>query len=283
MSTPLLTLTGISKTYDGASKPVLKDVNLTINAGERIGILGRSGSGKSTLLNILATLDSATSGDYKFLDHRIDWNSMGRSSLLSRLKTASRTTRIRQRMGFVFQNPFMLRNFTVRQNIVSGVQWRDGRCEDTGDRVEELTQQLGIADHLDKMTDKLSGGERQRVAIARALISRPDIVFADEPTGSLDEHSSRSVVDLFFEVLGELEGGEPETRKLMSVVVVTHQPRLIYEHCDRFLVVADGGLAAYARGDGAGLPVLRSEDLDYFAEYGQFPTLSDLKSETEEP
>ncbi len=210
---------GLVKTYGTGETAVkaLRDVSVEIAAGRFTAIMGPSGSGKSTLMHCLAGLDSVTAGQVMLGD-----------TLLSSLTDEGRTLLRRDRIGFVFQSLNLLPAFTARQNILlpmdlAGLQpdraWLD-----------QLTETLGLRDRLEHRPSELSGGQQQRVAIARALLPRPEVVFADEPTGNLDTRAGQQV--LAFLQRAVREHGQ-------TVVMVTHDP-IAAAWADRVIVLADG-------------------------------------------
>lgn len=208
----MVELVNVTKTYgdpgDPGSVSVLKGITLNIEQGRSIVFVGPSGCGKSTLLNIIGGLDHATSGQVLF-DGR-DLAGLNDRDL----------ARIRSReIGFVFQLHHLLPQCTVLENVlVPTLAGRDGASRGTArERAEALLARVGLADRILHRPGELSGGQRQRVAVARALINRPKLLLADEPTGSLDEESSRSIAEL----LAELNRDEGVT-----LVVVTHSREL---------------------------------------------------------
>lgn len=224
----LIELDDVHKTYPGPP-PVLalRGVDLRVSAGERLAVVGCSGAGKSTLLNILGLLDSPTSGRYR-LDGQ-DTTPL----------TSSRRDRLRARtLGFVFQEHHVLSQRTVAQNIdlalaAAAVPWTE-RAE----RVATVIDRVGLAVQSSSTTRLLSGGEKQRLAVARAIATRPRLLLADEPTGSLDEQNARNVLRLF----------DDQAASGVGVVVITHSTR-VARWADRVLEVADGRLHAPARAD----------------------------------
>lgn len=202
---------------------LVKDVTLTIAEKEFVAITGPSGSGKSSLLYLLGLLDQPTTGKIKI---------GGRAAEPMNERERARTRL--SMLGFVFQFHFLLPEFTARENVEIPMRklGRLTRSEMRG-RADELLSSLGLGDHLDKRPDQLSGGQRQRVAVARSLANDPPLIFADEPTGSLDSKSSEQV----FAILQKLvhERGK-------SVVAVTHDLEMA-ERMDRRIHIVDGKIA----------------------------------------
>jgi putative ABC transport system ATP-binding protein len=223
----IIELKSIVKTYDmGGAEQVLalRGVSVNIGKNEYVAIMGPSGSGKSTLMHCLAGLDTATAGQV-FLG----------STELTTLSDTELTVLRRQRVGFVFQSFNLLPMFTARQNItlpleLTGVRRLDGPQQGWFD---VLVATLGLADRLEHRPGELSGGQQQRVAIARALIGRPDVVFADEPTGNLDSRSGGEVLAFLRRSVRELG---------QTIVLVTHDP-VAASYADRVVLLADGRLA----------------------------------------
>ena len=198
----------IVKTYHDGDRElkVLRGIDLEVEAGEILAISGSSGAGKSTLLHIMGTLDRPTSGEVLFQGRA--WTEMGRKEI-SRVRNKS--------IGFVFQFYHLLPEFTALENVMMpglGVGLRRSACTE---RAQELLEKVGLSERLRHKPGQLSGGEQQRVAIARALFNRPTIVFADEPTGNLDEKTGQGVCDLLWDLNRDGE---------MTLVVVTHDTDL---------------------------------------------------------
>ena len=214
----LLTATKLNKTVHvgDQSLSIIKDVNIHVNAGEFVVIMGKSGSGKSTLLGLLAALDYPDSGDVKLA-----------GQALSRLNEDDLAV-IRQRdMGFVFQSFYLLPTLTVAENIAFPLDI--ARRPDAA-RVDELIEAVDLGHRRHSLPNQLSGGEQQRTAVARALVSRPKIVFADEPTGNLDEQNANQVMQLLLD-LRQKTGS--------ALVVVTHDSALA-DMADRVITMHDG-------------------------------------------
>jgi lipoprotein-releasing system ATP-binding protein len=213
----MLTAKNIFKKY-GALE-VLKGVDVTINKGEIVSIVGSSGAGKSTLLHILGTLDKADKGEIFLENTRID-------SLKDKTLAKFRNEHI----GFVFQFHHLLPEFNALENVcIPG--WIAGKKKkQVSERAEHLLEILHLKDRLENKPQQLSGGEQQRVAIARALINNPKIVFADEPTGNLDSKNAKELHDLFIQLRGQFN---------QTFLIVTHNEELA-EVSDRTIHMKDG-------------------------------------------
>ena len=213
----MLTAKGIFKKYENLT--VLKGVDININKGEIVSIVGSSGAGKSTLLHILGTLDTADSG-------QIILNGQHLEQLKGSRLSAFRNKHI----GFVFQFHHLLPEFTALENVcIPG--WIAGeKKKDVILKATELLKTLGLQDRLENKPQQLSGGEQQRVAVARALINSPSIVMADEPTGNLDSENARELHDLFIDLRNKFE---------QTFLIVTHNEELS-KMGDRILHMKDG-------------------------------------------
>jgi lipoprotein-releasing system ATP-binding protein len=198
---------------------VLKGVDVTIGKGEIVSIVGPSGSGKSTLLHILGTLDEPTKGTIALADRKIH-------ELKGRVLAAFRNRHI----GFVFQFHHLLPEFSALENVcIPG--WIAGRRKkEVEQQATELLHTLGVGHRMANKPNAMSGGEQQRVAVARALINKPDIVFADEPTGNLDSANARELHQLFFELRQKFQ---------QTFLIVTHNEELA-QMSDRLLHMKDG-------------------------------------------
>lgn len=208
----------ITKNYDGLQ--VLKGVDLEVTQGEIVAIVGSSGAGKSTLLHILGTLDEPSSG-------KVSLHGSSVSDLKGKALSAFRNRHI----GFVFQFHHLLAEFTVLENVcIPGLIWGAESKKDLRRRAKELLDTLNLSARLEHKPSQLSGGEQQRVAVARALINRPDIVFADEPTGNLDSVNARELHQLFYQLRDQFH---------QTFVIVTHNEDLA-ALSDRQLLMKDG-------------------------------------------
>lgn len=213
----MLQATGIRKKYGDLA--VLKGVDIEVKAGEVVSIVGSSGAGKSTLLHIAGTLDNADSGS-------VFINNVNVSNLRGNSLSAFRNKHI----GFIFQFHHLLPEFTALENVcIPG--WIAGNNKSKVEaHAKELLQLLNLGARMDNKPNQLSGGEQQRVAVARALINKPDIVFADEPTGNLDSAHARELHQLFFTLRSQLN---------QTFLIVTHNEELA-DLSDRKLVMKDG-------------------------------------------
>jgi putative ABC transport system ATP-binding protein len=218
VTAPLITISAVRKTYD-AGRPALDGLNLEIQAGEALAVLGRSGSGKSSLLNMIAGLDRPTEGSVVVDGLRIDQMS---EAELARYR--------RDRVGMVFQFFNLLDDLTVDDNVLLPAQLAGMAGEEARRRAAELLEQLGIARHAKAFPGRLSGGERQRVAVARALMNRPPLLLADEPTGALDSASAADVRELLTAL----------NRNGQTILLVTHDVALAKACATRTIELLDG-------------------------------------------
>lgn len=203
MAYPVLELIDVDRTYPG-TPPVhaLRDVNLTLQHGDYLAIIGPSGSGKSTLLNILGLLDRPTAGRY-----RLDGFETTESSAADRAMLRA------SRLGFVFQSFHLLNHRSALENVMFGGLYRGVPKKIRRRRALAALERVGLSHRINFMPDLLSGGERQRVAVARALAAEPAILLCDEPTGNLDTATTASVLDLFDELV----------RDGLTMCVITHE------------------------------------------------------------
>jgi lipoprotein-releasing system ATP-binding protein len=207
----------IHKTF--GSLEILKGVDLEINQGEIVSIVGSSGAGKTTLLTILGTLDRATSGE-------VIINNESVFKLNEKKLAAFRN----QHIGFVFQFHQLLPEFTALENVCIPAMIAKRSIKDSEKRATELLELFNLKDRVHHKPSELSGGEQQRVAVARALINNPKVIFADEPSGNLDSVNARELHNLFFKLRNEFK---------QTFVIVTHNAELA-EMADRTLVMRDG-------------------------------------------
>jgi len=211
----------VTKVYGHGENEVraLRGVDLTVEPGELIAVMGSSGSGKSTLMNILGCLDVPTSGRYLLDGIRVD--GMGKNQLAD-LRN--------QKLGFVFQGFNLLSRTSALENVELPLLYdRAGRWKDTRAMAAEALARVGLGKRLDHHPSELSGGQQQRVAIARALVTRPTLLLADEPTGNLDSRTTREVMALFQEL----------NEQGITIVLVTHEPDIAV-YTKRIVEVRDG-------------------------------------------
>ncbi|RFM34208.1 ABC transporter ATP-binding protein [Chitinophaga silvisoli] len=213
----MLTARNLTKNY--SNLPVLKGVDVTVNKGEIVTIVGSSGAGKSTLLHILGTLDTPTSGEVWLNDVN-----------LTALKGNALADFRNRHMGFIFQFHHLLPEFTAIENVCVPGFIAGHNKNEVKKRAVFLLETLGLGHRVDHKPNELSGGEQQRVAVARALINNPDIVMADEPTGNLDSHNARELHQLFFQLRDQFQ---------QTFIIVTHNEELA-PLSDRQLVMKDG-------------------------------------------
>lgn len=196
---------------------LLKPINLSVNEGETLAIVGSSGSGKTTLLSLLAGLDLPTSGEVYLKSHA-----------LHQFSEEERSQVRAEHVGFIFQQFLLVNSLTALENIMLPAELANH--DDAHERGLALLEQVGLAERADHFPSQLSGGEQQRVAIARAFISKPDILFADEPTGNLDSKTGDYIADLLFD-LNKQQG--------TTLVLVTHDQKLA-SRCKRQVVMDSG-------------------------------------------
>jgi putative ABC transport system ATP-binding protein len=214
----------------GSPVHALKEVNLRIESGEYVSIMGPSGSGKSTLLHILGCLDRPTAGSYRFGGDEI---ARLTEFQLSRLR--------RDRIGFVFQFFHLVPRLTAAGNVELPMVFAGIAPAERTDRARRALEVVGLTARATHRPDQLSGGEQQRVAIARAVVMSPALLLADEPTGNLDSGSGREIVNLI----------EGMNRRGLTLIVVTHDPR-IGERARRRIHLTDGEIVSDERSDGPG-------------------------------
>ena len=221
-SESILKVNGLTKSVqlEGKSLSLLQPVNLHVNSGETLAIIGSSGSGKTTLLSILAGLDLPTTGEVYIKNQPLhQFNEEQRSEVRAK------------HVGFIFQQFLLVNSLTALENVMLPAELAN--IENAKDKGMKLLEQVGLSDRLDHFPSQLSGGEQQRVAIARAFISQPDILFADEPTGNLDTKTCKYIADLLFDL---------NTRLGTTLVLVTHDPKLA-ARCNRQVKMDSGVLS----------------------------------------
>lgn len=215
----ILRLSGVFKSYDGKNN-VLKNIDLKIEKGEFIGIIGQSGSGKSTLLNIIGALDTPSKGEIYFDGENIScYDSEKRAQFRNK------------NIGFVFQFHFLLPQFSVMENILIPSWIESGK--DSHEKEEEvlnILKDMELEEIAYRDSQNISGGQQQRVAIARALLNKPRIVLADEPTGNLDSKTSAQIYNLLRKI---------NKKYSTTFLIVTHNPE-IAALCDRVIEISDG-------------------------------------------
>ncbi len=216
----MIALSGISRTFTVGERPVhaLREVDLVVEAGEYISIMGPSGSGKSTLLNILGCLDRPTAGSYLLEGQET-----------ARLSEAELSRVRRHKVGFVFQFFHLVPRLTAAENVELPLVFAGVSPPERRERIERAVAAVGLTDRMAHRPDQLSGGERQRVAIARAMVTEPAILLADEPTGNLDSGGGGEIVELI----------ERMNAAGLTLIVVTHDPE-IGLRAGRRLRLADG-------------------------------------------
>ncbi|KKA46227.1 ABC transporter ATP-binding protein [Salinivibrio sp. KP-1] len=228
MASPVIRAEKIAKHVVTREQPltILQDVSLQIEAGESIALMGVSGAGKSTLMTLLAGLDTPSEGEVDLLGHK-----------LSTLDEDARAALRAESVGFVFQSFLLVPSLNALENVMLPLTIRGEEEDDT--RAKQLLASVGLQGRESHLPSQLSGGEQQRVALARAFIIRPHVLFADEPTGNLDQKTAATIIDLLFE-LNEKHG--------TTLVLVTHDPALA-KRCQRTLMMDSGKLQERVNGE----------------------------------
>ena len=220
MKNQLIKLTNINKSYRNGDQElrVLKDIDLEVEEGEFLAIMGPSGSGKSTLMNIIGLLDRSSSGNY--------WLEGEEVSQLSEKKLASVRN---DQIGFVFQQFFLLSKLNALQNVELPLIYAGVPSAKRKKLAKQYLEKVELAERMTHLPSELSGGQKQRVAIARALVNTPAIILADEPTGALDTKTGQQIMELLIELNNEGK----------TIIMVTHEPE-IAAYAKRTIVVRDG-------------------------------------------
>jgi putative ABC transport system ATP-binding protein len=220
MKTPIIDIKGITRDFQLGSETVnvLKGIDLVINKGEYVALMGPSGSGKSTLMNILGCLDTPTSGSYILNGKQV---SEMHDDELAEIRN--------KEIGFVFQTFNLMPRTTALDNVALPMVYAGFSKDERNKRATEVLTQVGLADRMDHKPNQLSGGQRQRVAVGRALVNKPSIILADEPTGNLDSKTSIEIMKLF----GEIHANGN------TVILVTHEEE-IAAHAHRIIRLRDG-------------------------------------------
>jgi putative ABC transport system ATP-binding protein len=220
MKNKLIKLTNINKSYRNGDQElrVLKDIDLEVEEGEFLAIMGPSGSGKSTLMNIIGLLDRSSSGNY--------WLEGEEASQLSEKKLASVRN---DQIGFVFQQFFLLSKLNALQNVELPLIYAGVPSAKRKKLAKQYLEKVELAERMTHLPSELSGGQKQRVAIARALVNTPAIILADEPTGALDTKTGQQIMELLIELNNEGK----------TIIMVTHEPE-IAAYAKRTIVLRDG-------------------------------------------
>ncbi|AAO35512.1 ABC transporter ATP-binding protein [Clostridium tetani] len=216
----IIKLNNVNKIYSSKQNKVnaLNNINLNINKGELIAIVGPSGSGKSTLLNIIGTLDKITDGQYLLKNQQVEKLNI---SQLSQVRNKT--------FGFVVQHFALISEYTVFENIEIPLEYAKVKYKDRKEIINSILRKLKLDDKINKSIKELSGGECQRVAIARAIANDPEIILADEPTGALDQKTGQDVMNIFKDL----------NREGKTVIIVTHDSK-IADQCNRIVKIEDG-------------------------------------------
>lgn len=223
MMTSTINLRNITKSYQIGEQvqQVLKGVDLSVESGDLLSIMGQSGSGKSTLMNIVGLLDKQDGGEFTF--EGTDIKSMNQDQLAE----------IRNlKVGFVFQSFFLLPRINALTNVSLPLLYRDTPKDEMNDRAMAMLEKVGMADWWHHKPKELSGGQQQRIAIARALVGEPEIVLADEPTGALDPRIGQEVLDLFIDL---------NQSSKTTLIIITHDPEVAHR-CQRCVHMVEGQL-----------------------------------------
>ena len=221
---PVIRVAGLSKSYETAAGlfPALRGVDLSIDAGEYLAIMGPSGSGKSTFMNLLGCLDTPTTGDYFLAGENV---AHMEKAALARLRNRT--------LGFVFQGFNLLPRMSLQDNVALPLVYAGIDKDTRREKARQLLDKVGLGKYAESLPNRISGGQQQRVAIARALVNTPRLILADEPTGNLDSHTSEDIMRLFGDL--NAEG--------ITIVLVTHEQD-IAAHCKRQVRFLDGQIVS---------------------------------------
>ncbi|PFU79033.1 peptide ABC transporter ATP-binding protein [Bacillus cereus] len=218
----MIKLINLEKTYTVGKKQhyVLRGIDLIVERGEMLAVMGRSGAGKSTLLHILAGLEKTNSGSYYFQEKNITNLNYKELALFRK-----------NNIGFILQNHALIEDKNIFDNVALPLLYGKASKSEIRSKVLKILQELGLEDKIDQYPSELSGGEAQRIAIARALINDPDLILADEPTGSLDEDTERTILNLFTQL----------NRLGKTFILVTHD-ETVANICNRVIRLKDGDI-----------------------------------------
>ena len=228
MDTPIIYMHGVHKSYamDGVSVHALRGIDLEVQGGEFLAIMGPSGSGKSTLMNVLGCLDIPDQGEYRLNGQDV-----------TRLSTDELALLRNRELGFVFQNFNLLSRTSALENVETPLIYAGVNKRQRRQQALDMLQRMGLGDRVHHLPNQLSGGQQQRVAIARALVTHPTVLLADEPTGNLDTHTSAEIMDLITGLNRE-QG--------ITIIMVTHEAD-IAAHAQRIISFVDGRVESDSR------------------------------------
>jgi putative ABC transport system ATP-binding protein len=223
----MITLADVNRLYrsDEVETTALREIEMQVDEGEFVAVMGPSGSGKSTLLNVLGLIDRPTSGRHRFFDHEV-----------ADMSEAERAKVRRDHLGFIFQSFNLIDELTIAENIELGLVYRGGPSTGRKARVAEAMDKVGVGHRAKHYPHQLSGGQQQRAAIARAIVGEPGLLLADEPTGNLDTANGAQVMDILKTL--NAEGA--------TIVMVTHSPSQA-DQAKRVVNMLDGRIVASAR------------------------------------